>query len=122
MQEQAHIFTPLDDSLTERVKAYQRVYKANSQAKASLEVSPDSDLMDALGEVAEVQDAVKIMQYSMRVASEAFQQQEIEMIAQQELLEPSQLEKLKQLKLLKEFEALSEEESQSHKHKQSRKL
>jgi hypothetical protein len=116
MNEQAHIFAPIDNSLAERVKAYQSVYIANIRAEASLGVSSDSSFKETLGTVSEMQDAAKITRYSMKVASEAFDQEEMQVIAQKGLLDKPQLDALHKIKIQQEFESVSQKSNQSNNH------
>jgi hypothetical protein len=86
MIDNAHIFTPKDNSLFGRVSAYQYVFKSYLNAESSLKFADDENWADTLGERKEIEQADKISIDNLKIATEQISMSEIKQ-AKDELLE-----------------------------------
>ncbi len=122
MSNNAHIFTPKDDSLFERVSAYKSVAKDYFNVEASIKFADDERWLDTLGEKQEIEQARKIMQNSLKMATDKISLDEIKQakergfINQGELIEFVQKKRQQEMKSSREK---SQESSDSHSQKQS---
>ncbi len=120
MSNNAHIFTPKDDSLFERVSAYKSVAKDYFNVEASIKFADDERWLDTLGEKQEIEQARKIMQNSLKMATDKISLDEIKQakergfINQGELIEFVQKKRQQEMKSSREK---SQESSDSHSQK-----
>lgn len=108
----AHIFTPKDDSLEARAKAYCNVYQAWQNAEASLKFHENDEWRDTLGEREEVQQALDISIHSLDVAAESFSKEDIAKAKAEHLLENSEVVELVRTQRKLEMRAIREEQQQ----------
>ncbi len=100
MNDTAHIFSPKDDSLDERVRAYRSCSSTLRNAKASLELVNDSAWSDRLGSSEEVEQAHTIAKRSTEMAVNQLSQLEAEKAVGRGLLEKEELKEIIQIKRL----------------------
>ncbi|CAC9616076.1 hypothetical protein [uncultured Gammaproteobacteria bacterium] len=118
----AHIFTPKNDSLFERVPAYKSIAKDYSNVEASIKFADDEKWSDTLGEKEEIEQARKIMQDSLKMATDKISLDEIKQAKDQELINQGELiefVKNKRLQEMKSSREKSQKSSNSHSQKQS---
>jgi hypothetical protein len=118
MTDNAHIFTPKDNSLKERVSAYQYVFKSYLNAEASLKFADDENWSDTLGEREEIEQAYKISAYSLKMATEKISSDEMKQAKEQGFISNDELVELVQNKRQQEMKSTraSAQDSNSHKH------
>ena len=92
------IYTPLDDSLEERVKAYRSVREAWLNAEASLKYAEDGqgDWNYTLGDREEIEQAHEISARSLSMATEDISQDEIKQAISNGLLEVEEAKEFEQ--------------------------
>ncbi|CAC9562192.1 hypothetical protein [uncultured Gammaproteobacteria bacterium] len=118
----AHIFTSKDDSLFECVSTYKSVAKDYSNVEASIKFADDEKWSDTLGEKEEIEQARKIMQDSLKMATDKISLDEIKQAKDQELINQGELiefVKNKRLQEMKSSREKSQKSSNSHNQKQS---
>ncbi len=118
----AHIFTSKDDSLFECVSTYKSVAKDYSNVEASIKFADDEKWSDTLGEKEEIEQARKIMQDSLKMATDKISLDEIKQAKDQELINQGELiefVKNKRLQEMKSSREKSKKSSNSHNQKQS---
>lgn len=118
----AHIFTSKDDSLFECVSTYKSVAKDYSNVEASIKFADDEKWSDTLGEKEEIEQARKIMQDSLKMATDKISLDEIKQAKDQELINQGELiefVKNKRLQEMKSSREKSQKSSNSHSQKQS---
>ncbi len=118
----AHIFTPKDDSLFECMSTYKSVAKDYSNVEASIKFADDEKWSDTLGEKEEIEQARKIMQDSLKMATDKISLDEIKQAKDQELINQGELiefVKNKRLQEMKSSREKSQKSSNSHNQKQS---
>jgi hypothetical protein len=91
MADTTHIFTPKDNSLFERVSAYQTVFKSYLNAEASLKFADDENWSDTLGEREEIEQAYKISIDSLKMATEQISADEMKQTKEQGLIDQGEL-------------------------------
>ncbi len=121
MSESAHIFTPRNDSLDERVHSYWSVLYAFRNAEASLKHMNDKKWADSLGEKQEVEQAYKISQRSLHMANDAIKQSELIQAREQGLMSDQQVREFTQIKRQQEMQNIRETWKSSDSNHQSRK-
>lgn len=117
------IYTPLDDSLEERVRAYRSVREAWLNAEASLKYAEDGqgDWSYTLGEREEIEQAHEISARSLSMATEDISQDEIKQAISDGLLEAEEAKELiqhkrhRQMQSIREVDELSDSSESSHK-------
>ena len=78
MTETAHIFTPTNDSLEERIRSYRSVSTAFNQAESSLDLIGDQEWSDVLGEREDVEQAYAITKRSLNMAVQSINADELQ--------------------------------------------
>ena len=118
MTDNAHIFTPKDNSLKERVSAYQYVFKSYLNAEASLKFADDEKWSDTLGEREEIEQAYKISTDSLKMATEQISVEEMKQAKEQGFISQDELLEFVQNKRQQEMKSTraSAQDSSSHKH------
>ena len=91
MTDKAHIFTPKNNSLKERVSAYQYVFKSYLNAEASIKFADDENWSDTLGEREEVEQAYKISIDSLKLATQQISIEEMKQAKEQGLISQDEL-------------------------------
>ncbi len=122
MNDTAHIFHPQDDSLSERVRAYQSCSEALKNAKTSLDLVDDNTWSDRLGSREEVELAVVIAERSAKMAISQLSQSDAEQAVGKGLLNGDELKELVQFRRLQDIQnRRSDQRSQNtSKHQQKR--
>ncbi len=117
-----HIFTPKDDSLSERVRAYRSVSEAYRNAEASLKYMDDENWKDRLGEREEVEQAYEITRNSMHMATHSLNQDDIQQAKEQGLLSDDEISDLVRNKRQMEMASIrnNRQNSDSQGHSQKR--
>jgi hypothetical protein len=116
----AHIFTPKDDSLAEKVSAYRSVYQAYLNAEASLKLADDEQWEHTLGERAEIEQAYQISINGLNMATKSIATHEMQQAKQQGLIENHELVEFVQNKRQQEMQSQRQARSQdstNHKNK-----
>ncbi len=116
MTDNAHIFTPKDNSLSERVSAYQTVFKSYLNAEASLKFTDDEKWSDTLGEREEIEQAYKISIDSLKMATKQISVNEMRKAKEQGLIDQGELLEFVQNKRQQEMKPArtSKQDSSSH--------
>lgn len=78
MNKYAHIFTPRDDSLAERIRAYRSVLNAQRHTEAGFKFLDDPQWSDRIGEESELQEALAVTTRSFKKAISSVGKEEIE--------------------------------------------
>jgi hypothetical protein len=110
MADTAHIYTPQNDSLEERVRAYRSVREAWLNAEASLKYmkDPSSEWCYVLGEVQEIEQAHEIAADSLQMATEDLSEDELRSAIDQGLMDTSEARELVQYKRQQKMQAIRE--------------
>ncbi len=121
MADTENIFTPHDDTLSERIRAYRSVHEAYTNAEASLKFINDEEWADRLGEKEEIEQAYEISVRSLQMATNAIHQDELKQAQTQGFLSDKELQELIQSKRKNEMNELrdskQETDSREHSHK-----
>ena len=88
----AHFYHPTDDSLAQRVKAFQGAYSAWLNIEASFHYYDKEGWTDRLGEKDDLEAAMKITQNTLNKAVSSFNYNELTIIADKKLLSSELLE------------------------------
>ncbi len=122
MADTDHIFTPQDDSLAERIRAYRSVAEAYRNAEASLKHMNNDEWSDQLGEKQEIKQAHEICQRSFQIATQSISQDELQQAIEHGLLSDEEVRELIQSKRLGETKRAREsrQTSESTRHSQKR--
>jgi len=91
MPQNAHIFTPKDDSLQEKINAYKNVLKAYRNVELSLKRVKEKGKDDTLGSIEEIKQAYNITQTSLQKAISSFTPPELEQAKEKKLLTTDEL-------------------------------
>ena len=122
MPDIVHTFTPKDNSLSERVSAYQRVYHDFANVTASMECVDDKDWADRLGDREEVAEAYEVLQNSLQMAFDSIEQSELAEAKKQGLMSDKDVREFIQTKRRQEMSdrrsSHQNSESSSHSQKQ----
>ncbi|MCW8830255.1 MAG: hypothetical protein OQK32_01925 [Gammaproteobacteria bacterium] len=121
MADTEHIYTPQDDSLAERIRAYRSVHEAYANAEASLNLLDNDEWADRLGEKQEIEQAYKICRHSLQIASQSISQNELQQARRQDLISDEEVRELIQNKRQSEMQGLrdnQEADSSEHSNKQ----
>jgi len=113
MTDNAHIFTPKDNSLSERVSAYQSVFKSYLNAEASLKFADDEKWSDTLGEREEIEQAYKISADSLKMATEQISVNEMKQAKEQGLIDQGELLEFVQNKRQQEMKSARDSKQNS---------
>jgi len=116
MIETAHLFFPDDGSLLDKVAAYKSVHEANSRAKQSLELANNPRWADSLGERKEIEDAVRISQNSLLIATDSISKADMQRAQDDQLITREEAIELAQLKRQFEMKARRESSSEAQYH------
>lgn len=98
MPDSAHLFTPLNDTLEERIRTYRSVFSAYQNAEASLKLMDDKNWSDSLGEREEVEQAYSIIEHSLFLATRSIEQSDVNNANEQCLMSDDELKEFIQLK------------------------
>lgn len=92
MTETAHIFTPHDDSLAERIKAYQSVVNLLYSTEHSFEALKNEKIEDTyhIGTKEEVQEAYDVARNSLSIALNKISEQEMQQALEKGLITKTQ--------------------------------
>lgn len=123
MSNNAHIFTPKDDSLFERVSAYKSVAKDYFNVEASIKFADDKNWSDTLGEKQEIEQAQKIMQDSLKMATDKISLDEIKQAKEQGFVNQGELiefVKNKRQQEMKSSRKKTQKQQKSHSNKHER--
>ena len=121
MNDSAHIFTPQDDSLRERVHSYWRVLDAFRNAEASLKYADNKQWADSLGEKEEIQQAYIITQRSLHMANNAIKQSELSQAREQGLMSDKEIKEFTQAKRQQEMQSIRETQNNADSHQHTHK-
>jgi len=80
------IFNPLDDSLTERLRAYRSVHEAYLNIEASLKLADDPEWVNTLGDPQLLDEAHKTIVDSLQEATQSITIEEIDQAKEQGLM------------------------------------
>lgn len=83
MSDSAHLFTPLNDTLEERIRMYRSVFSAYQNADASMKLMDDKSWSESLGERKEVEQAYAIIESSLYLATKSINDSEIKQAREQ---------------------------------------
>lgn len=98
-----HIYTPADNSLEERARAYREVRSAWLNVEASLKNFDGDDWADVLGDREEVMEAYKITERSMNMATKGIRKDELKVAQKQGLLSADDVTEIIQDKKLEDI-------------------
>lgn len=115
-----HIYTPADNSLEERARAYREVRSAWLNVEASLKNFDGDDWADVLGDREEVMEAYKITERSMSMATKGIRKDELKVAQKQGLLSADDVTEIIQDKRVQEMMELRKADQNSNSHKNSR--
>lgn len=90
----AHFYHPKDDSLPEKAKAYQEVFKAWQNIEASFNFYDQQGWEDRLGNKDELQSAMNITQNTLDKAINSFSREELISLSDQKILSYDELQLL----------------------------
>lgn len=121
MTETAHIFHPKDDSIEARIEAYRNVHQAWLNAEASLKFMESDEWSDTLGSREEIEKALNVSSYSLKMASNSFSKEEISEAKNAGLIDESEALDIIQNKLQDEMNSIRNSQSQSHSSSHSQK-
>ena len=93
-----HTFTPNDNSLPERVSAYQRVHKDFNNINSSMEHMNDKEWADRLGDKEDIEKAFEILQNSLHKAVDSIKQSELAQVKEQGLMSDKEMREFVQSK------------------------
>lgn len=113
MTETAHIFHPQNDSIEARVEAYRNVHQAWLNAEASLKFMESDEWCDTLGSREEIEKALNVSSYSLKMAANSFSKKEISEAKNTGLIDDAEALDLIQNKLQDEMRSIREKQSQS---------
>ncbi len=121
MSDTEHIYTPRGNSLEARIQAYRTVYEAYLNTEASLKFLDEDGWADTLGDREAVEQAYKISVRSLKMATEAFKQDELDHARRQGLLAEDEIQEIIQSKRLRQIKGIRKEnqssDSSKHRHK-----
>ncbi len=103
MTDTAHIYTPQDESLEERIRAYRSVREAYINAEASVRALDDEEWANRLGEREEIERAFDISARSLQMATKAISQDELKQAQNEGLLSKDEVVGLVQSKRQQEM-------------------
>lgn len=86
MNKAAHIFFPDEGSLSEKVSTYKSVSEAHSRAEQSLKFANDPKWADSLGARKEIEEAVRVTQNSLLIATNAISRADMQRVRKTELV------------------------------------
>jgi len=109
-----HIYTPQENSLSERIRAYCAVREAYLNAEASLKFLDDDEWADRLGDREDVEKAYEISVRSLHMATEAIKQDELNEAVSQDLLSLDNVREVMQHKLQQEMKSIRDGQKTSH--------
>lgn len=92
-----HIFTPDNESLEARVKAFKEVLFAYMNARASMQYSNQEEINQSLGSAEEIEYALNTTSDSLDLAFKSFDESELDRIQKEGLLDKSELLEVVQL-------------------------
>jgi len=122
MSDIVHTFTPNDNSLSERVRAYKRTQDDFNSINASMDHVDDKEWTDSLGEKEEVNRAYEIIQNSMKMAFDSIEISELTEAKDQGLMTDIEVNDFIQTKRREEMRerraSRQNSESTSHSQKQ----
>jgi len=122
MSDTDHIYTPKDNSLSERLRAYRSTYEAYINAEASLNLLDNENWKDSLGERREVEVAHEVCRRSIEMAAKDISQDELQEASEQGLLNDKEALELIKAKRQQEVQAIRKDHKHSdsikHRHKQ----
>lgn len=121
MVDNAHIYNPQDDSLTERIRAYRVVHQDYLNAEASLKFSDDDTWADTLGSREEVSQAHKIGIHSLQIATEAIKRKELVQAKEEGLLSKDEVDEIIENKQQYKMQRIRKGQQTSKKFKYSHK-
>ena len=115
MADTAHIYTPQNDSLEERVRAYRSVREAWLNAEASLKYKddPSSEWFYTLGEAEEIEQAHEIAANSLQMATEDLSEDELRSAIDQGLMDTAEMREFVQYKRQQKMQAIREDQQDS---------
>ncbi len=93
-----HLYSPQDDSLEERVRAYRSVVQAQRNIESSLKLAADREWSDRLGTEDELRAAKEVVENSLSVAVSAINADEIEKSVSDGLISQDDAESLRLVK------------------------
>lgn len=91
------LFTPKNESLSERLKALQSILKANRDIELSIERAKNKEWANKLGSPEELKQAQEITQKSMDMAIKSIRSKDLKEAREQGLLSPSEASEIKVL-------------------------
>jgi ATP:corrinoid adenosyltransferase len=109
-----HIYTPQDNSLSERIRAYCTVREAYLNAEASLKFLDDDEWADRLGDRKDVEKAYEISVRSLHMATEAITQDELHQAQEQGLLNSDEVREFIQDKRQQEMQTIRSNRQAPH--------
>ena len=117
-----HIYTPDGDSLEARVSAYKTVRDAWLNAEPSLKCLDDDLWADRLGDRDNVEEAYRISTRSLKMATDAISQKEIQIAIAQDFVDVGEAREFMQHKRREEMQSIRDnnqqaERSSTHRHK-----
>jgi len=115
-----HTFTPNDNSLPERVRAYQRVHNDFNNINSSMGHINDKEWADRLGDKEDVEKAFEILQNSLHIAVGSIDQSELSQVKEQGLMSDKEVRGFIQAKRQQEMKAARASQQHSESHKQQR--
>ena len=116
-----HIYTPDGDSLEARISAYKAVREAWLNAEASLKFLDDDLWADRLGDRDNVEEAYRISTRSLKMATDAISQDEIQIAITQGFVDADEAREFMQHKRREEMQSIRDNQqadhSSTHRHK-----
>jgi len=106
MSYSAHIFTPQNDSLSERVRSYRSVFEAFKNIEANLKYFKDKNKQNHLGERKEIEDAYIITKNSLQLAIKSFGELELNQLKEQNMMSNNEVLELIKLKRKQEVKEM----------------
>lgn len=114
MNDTETIFNPLNDSLSERVRAYYSVYQAYGHSQASLKHTRQHGEVDYLGELDGIEDAVRVINQSVTHANREVSQSDLQQAKSEGLLSEEQLVEIVQLQRSQKMSENRQSQGDSH--------
>lgn len=105
------LFTPKDESLSERLNALKSVLKANRDIELSIKRMNEKEWSDRLGSPEELKQAQKVTQNSLDLAIKSINSKDLKEAKEKDLLSQSEASEIKILMAEKE---LSNKSSKQH--------
>lgn len=122
MENSEHIYTPKDDSLDERLRAYTVTKTAYANAEASLSAITDPEWRDRLGDRESIEEAKEISARSLYMSVNAISHDDIQSASQQQLLSKAEILELTRQKRQQDAEKMRDTQKYSSKSSHSRKI